>query len=137
MTRPTINRVCVECQKDFLAVAHEIKRGGGILCSRTCYYVHLKKTRPKDEKSWAWKGNKVGKEALHNWVQRHLGKPKECEHCKSTTYKKYEWANKSQEYKRELSDWIRLCSMCHSKYDYQTRIKKWKRSVKKLGWKVK
>ena len=60
---------------------------------------------------------KVGMQALHSWVKRRLGKPQKCEHCGSTTAKKYEWANKSHEYKRDLSDWIRLCTSCHRKYD--------------------
>lgn len=40
-----------------------------------------------------------------------------CEHCKSTTKKRYEWANASGDYLRNLSDWIRLCKSCHIKYD--------------------
>lgn len=131
-------KFCLICETKFNTTITEIKRGGGKLCSRSCYYIHLKNTRPREEKSWAWKGNSVGKTALHNWVERNLGKPKKCEHCGSTDKsKKFEWANKSQKYKRDLSDWMRLCTKCHSKYDYSTRIKKWKKSVQKLGWKTK
>lgn len=54
---------------------------------------------------------------LHHWVESKLGKPQSCEECGRTTSKKYEWANISQEYKRELSDWKRLCSSCHRKFD--------------------
>jgi hypothetical protein len=137
MTKPTIKRVCLECGKNFLAIAHEIKRGGGKVCSRVCYYAYQKRTRPKEDKSWNWKGSKVGKAALHNWVERQLGKPQKCDHCGTTDIlKKYEWANKSQKYKRELSDWMRLCTKCHWKYDHKIRIKKWKRSVRKIGWNV-
>jgi hypothetical protein len=84
-----------------------------------------------------WKGNKVGKTALHNWVEKQLGKPKKCEHCQSTTKSKYEWANKSQKYKRDLDDWIRLCTKCHAKYDKPTRVSKWRQAVSKNhGWNV-
>ena len=38
----TVPRVCPECGKDFMAVRTEINRGGGITCSRQCYYKRLK-----------------------------------------------------------------------------------------------
>lgn len=65
-----------------------------------------------------WKGDKVGYEALHTWVARHLGKPKHCAFCQTIKAKKFEWANISRTYKRDLSDWIRLCTKCHRLYDY-------------------
>ena len=132
----TVERKCLICNEKFKTWPTEIKRGGGILCSRSCYYIHLKNTRPKEEKSWAWKGDKVGKSALHDWIKKHLGRPDKCEHCKAINNKKFQWANKSQKYRRILSDWIRLCSTCHAKYDYKIRIRKWRKAVKKLGWKV-
>lgn len=52
---------------------------------------------------------------LHKWVRKHLGSPKQCSFCESTT--KIEWANKSREYKRDLSDWVPLCVPCHRRYD--------------------
>ena len=64
-----------------------------------------------------WKGENVGRQALHSWVKRHLGKPKKCEFCSTTTAKNYDWANKSGEYKRDFSDFLRLCRSCHKKYD--------------------
>lgn len=72
-----------------------------------------------EEKNGRWKGDKVGYDALHQWVRRHLGKPGACEHCEKTglSGKYIHWANKSHEYKRELSDWIRLCAKCHKAYD--------------------
>ena len=63
-----------------------------------------------------WRGDKVGYFALHSWVTRQLGKASKCEHCKTVNLK-YEWANKSHEYKRDLTDWISLCFSCHRKYD--------------------
>lgn len=129
-------RNCTICLKDFNTTLTEIKRGGGNCCSRYCWYKKLTRDIPKEEKSWAWKGDNVGKAALHNWVERKLGKPRLCEHCKTKKAKQFDWANKSQEYKREISDWIRLCRSCHAKYDYKTKLFKWKESIKKLGWKT-
>ena len=59
---------------------------------------------------------------LHQWVSYHLGKPMTCEFCKQDfTTHKIHWANKSHEYKREKSDWIRLCVRCHKQYDMEHR----------------
>lgn len=73
----------------------------------------------ENEKHPFWKGEKVSYGGLHYWVSRKLGKPTTCEHCGKTGLKgKFiHWANKSHQYKRELSDWIRLCAECHKKYD--------------------
>lgn len=73
----------------------------------------------KNEKHWAWKGDDVGYLGLHHWVERNLGQPDTCEHCGKTglTGHKIHWANKNHTYKRNLADWMRLCSSCHKKYD--------------------
>jgi len=71
----------------------------------------------KGEDSPNWKGVNVKYSALHIWVRKLLGTPKHCSYCESTSEKKYEWANKSHSYKRDLSDWIRLCTKCHIAYD--------------------
>lgn len=88
----------------------------GTYCSRKCYEISKKQfyTASKNHK---WKGDKVGYRALHSWVARQLGKPSRCEHCGDTSKRKYEWANKSHEYLRDVNDWIRLCIPCHKKYD--------------------
>ena len=78
-----------------------------------------------EEKHSNWKGDKVGKGGLHDWVRKHLGTPKKCEHCGLDDEKRvYHWANKSGEYKRELNDWMRLCVPCHHKYD-NIHVKLW------------
>lgn len=93
----------------------------------------LGKKRPDmtGEKHFAWKEN-PHKTSLHDWVKRYLGKPSLCEHCGTTTAKRFEWANKSQEYKRDLSDWIRLCPSCHHIYD-NTLGKAWETRRKRLA----
>lgn len=62
-----------------------------------------------------YKGDKVGYHALHRWVSNHRGKASLCIECGAT--KNVQWANKSHEYKRELDDFIELCSKCHRAYD--------------------
>src|ERR1035437_560814 len=66
-----------------------------------------------------WRGDDVGYDALHRWVSRKLGKPKYCEHCKNTRlrHRQYHWANISKTYKRDVTDWKRLCVKCHASFD--------------------
>lgn len=134
-----VERVCTECSKKFFTNNTEIKRrgGGGYTCSRDCYYNRLRKIVKTEAESPNWKGDRVGRSALHNWVEKHLGKPKKCEHCGTTKAKFFDWANISQEYRRDLKDWVRLCRKCHAKFDYNVRQPKWKKSVRKIGWKTK
>lgn len=130
-------RICVICKVGFNTNAGELKKGGGKCCSMDCRNKYLNLIIKKDSKSPNWKGSRVGKAALHNWVERKLGKLRKCEHCGTTNAKQYDWANKSQKYKRNLDDWIRLCRSCHAKYDHSIRLPKWRKAVKKLGWKIK
>jgi hypothetical protein len=79
------------------------------------------------EKSINWMGDDVGYDGVHKWVKKHLGKPTKCEHCgKSGVYiinkdgkrkLDIEWANKDHRYRRNLSDWMRLCKKCHGEHD--------------------
>lgn len=55
--------------------------------------------------------------ALHDWVYRKLGRPQKCDECGTTEYHRYEWANISGKYKRDITDWRRLCVPCHRKLD--------------------
>lgn len=73
----------------------------------------------KGDMPFNYKGDLVGYGNLHKWVGRHLGKPDRCDFCgaEGLSGKEIHWANKSHEYKRELSDWIRLCAPCHGEYD--------------------
>lgn len=122
-----VERVCFTCNKPFLTWQGEINRGAGITCSRKCYYERFRKIVKRESNSPNWKGNKVGRQALHNWVERNLGKPKKCEKCHRTDCKKYEWANISRKYMRDLKDWIRLCKRCHIIYDGSKCQKNYKR----------
>lgn len=69
------------------------------------------------EKNCNWKGDGVGYRGLHKWVEKHLGKANHCEVDKLHKSTRYHWANKSREYKRDLTDWIQLYPKCHAGFD--------------------
>ncbi len=71
------------------------------------------------EKHYNWKGIKATYRSIHEWIQKQLGTPETCEKCKKTNLKAQQihWANKSGQYKRILTDWIRLCVKCHKALD--------------------
>ena len=79
----------------------------------------IKTPQIQSEKHGNWKGKDVSYVGMHMWVARHLGKPDTCEECGKSGLKgrQIHWANKSGEYKRDLSDWLRLCAKCHMEYD--------------------
>lgn len=81
-------------------------------CSRKCT-IRVR----KGAEATNWKGDNVGYAGLHARVKIHRGRPSKCEHCGTTTAKKFEWANKSGEYKTDLLDWLRLCTKCHIAFD--------------------
>ncbi len=70
-----------------------------------------------DEKHPQWKGVDATYVAAHLWIARKLGKSKLCENCGTTDAKRFEWANISGKYLRDVSDWVRLCSICHHLID--------------------
>lgn len=101
-----------------------------VFCNSMCYHQYNKKglvTNPGrfmlgqqlGTKNPKWKGELAGYDAKHDWVRRHWGQPQICEHCTLTNLgsRKHHWANISGEYKRDRSDWLRLCAKCHYKYD--------------------
>ena len=65
----------------------------------------------------AWKGDKVGKKGVHDWLRRGWGRPNLCEHCLRTDRANYEWACKNHKYRRIRKDYLRLCRSCHRIYD--------------------
>lgn len=77
-----------------------------------------------------WKGDNVGKHAVHSWIDRWKGKPNKCENCGTEKAKKFEWANIDHKYRRVLDDYVRMCTSCHRKYDYKNHLSK--RSLNKI-----
>lgn len=71
----------------------------------------------RDENHWNWKGDKASYASIHNWVRRRGGNASMCEFCHTEDSPVYDWSNKSQEYKRDMSDWQQLCRKCHQDYD--------------------
>ena len=76
-----------------------------------------------------WKGSNVGYRSLHYWVEKHLGKPKECIICGKINKKPngrgiIQWANTNHKYNRVLTDWIQLCCKCHGLFDKTFNHKK-------------
>lgn len=65
----------------------------------------------KSENNSNWKGDKVGKAGMHNWVRRHKPKPDKCVRCLIREPK--DLANISQNYKRDIDDYEWLCRRCH------------------------
>lgn len=82
----------------------------------------------KGENSPAWKGNKVGYIALHQWIKKYKVKPERCPICKKN--KKLELSNKSGDYKRKLNDWEWICRSCHMKKD-MNKSKQWRNKISK------
>jgi hypothetical protein len=72
------------------------------------------------EKNGMWKGNKVGKNGLHRWIERRKPKPEFCEICNKR--KPYDLSNISGKYKRDINDYKWVCRSCHMKGD--GRLKK-------------
>lgn len=88
-------------------------------CTKISYNKGKKFPERSGEKHPGWKGDKAGYLAIHAWVQRRLGKPNKCVECGTATAKKFEWANISGKYKRNVKDFRRLCTSCHRKEGYQ------------------
>lgn len=117
---------CKICGKEFRAIKDFGDRKQKY-CSVECYQrewtdniqPNIKRASIKGEYNYGWKGDGVGYSGLHKWVARELGEPSKCEHCGTTEANKYEWANIDHLYKRNLNDWIRLCTKCHRKHDYE------------------
>lgn len=132
-TKPKTIRICPVCNTEFQSYPYLIKRNQGKYCSIKCSgKVNLTKIKKGQRLSPStefqkgsvpsnWKGDSVGYKCLHDWVKSRLGRPTKCEFCLTEEKRKYEWANKSGNYNRDLSDWLRLCTPCHRRYDNQRR----------------
>jgi len=121
-------RKCATCGKDFKP-KDNLKAGK--YCSHACYWADMSNRKGKETSAWK---EKVSYAGIHKWVNREFGKPKYCEFCNSVIKKKYQWANISNLYLRDINDWMRLCQECHSKWDRLAQ-KKWitQKGTKKKG----
>lgn len=117
---------CKFCNNEF--ETYMCKKNNRIYCSNECKYSQFS-IDSYGSKNHQWRGDNVGYGGLHAWVIKNLGKPSRCENVDCVYPRissrgelmlspaRYEWANKSHEYKRDISDWISLCPSCHRKYD--------------------
>lgn len=55
--------------------------------------------------------------AIHKWIVRNFGRANYCSNDECHKAKRYDWANISGEYKRDINDWRQLCRSCHTKLD--------------------
>ncbi len=83
---------------------------------------HLQKlnSNQKGENNRAWKGNKAGYYAIHAWIRNNYGSAIKCVKCYTITAKRYEWANISGKYLRDIKDFEQLCRKCHANSDIKT-----------------
>lgn len=124
--------VCLECGETYNKdIKYSLNRYKTFrFCSRNCYKKHGDKTwykkfhkGMKGKNNPGWLGDDCSYSSLHAWVHRWKKKKKFCEHCgkkggKHKTGKSIlEAANISGNYKRDLDDWIWLCTPCHMKMD--------------------
>lgn len=126
------DRKCIKCPN---LISRKSKNGICIYCSRSIRF--------KGENNPQWMGDKVSYRAIHMWMQNNFGKSNMCEgkNCKKIT-EYYEWANISGKYKRDRSDWIRLCKSCHMVMDRNKTCRKGHKRTKdntifrKNGWRI-
>ncbi len=72
--------------------------------------------------SSSWKGDKVGRAGIYNWLYSKFGKPTGCERCGTySTKTKYNWVNKDGKYRRRFTDYERLCQSCFAKKKQKQR----------------
>ena len=105
-----------DCGTERLTTSKCVKSGE----AKSCGCLRNEKTKErKGDKSPTWRGDKVGYGGIHIWVKKFLGSPTKCEHCNKDGLTRFQihWVNKSHEYKRDLTDWLRLCASCHKIYD--------------------
>jgi len=90
-------------------------------CSHKCYWKSLEgKELPWDNTGRIpWNKGKdfiiKSYSGLHQWVYRKLGKAEICTKCGTNI--NVVWANKSNEYHKDLDDWLQLCQKHHTEYD--------------------
>lgn len=83
---------------------------------------------------WAWQGDNPSYRAVHGWLVKNYGNPQLCENPRCIYPRKdkrgywmekpraYQWANISKTYKRDRSDFMRLCASCHKLYDMRGKL---------------
>jgi hypothetical protein len=143
---PKIEYECRMCSVTFEEYSSNKRK----FCSRTCSDAFsslnpnkgvFKKGHPgiRGEAHPNWLGDNVTYSAVHHWLSTNYGRPKSCETCYTEDPdKRYEWANISGDYKRDRSDYKRLCKKCHIAFD-RVPERSWETKRKNgtgSGWKM-
>lgn len=82
------------------------------------------RNQPRAEKNFQWRGDEVGYDALHDWVNRYKERTGICEECGHCPVRKdgkvgTHFANISGEYLRDVDDYVELCPSCHKRMDLE------------------
>ena len=56
---------------------------------------------------------------VHSWLVRTYGNAQYCQMDKAHKAKRFEWANVSGDYLKDINDYMQLCPSCHRKMDYK------------------
>lgn len=129
---------CCVCKNTFVKrvlLKKDDRKNAWKYCSINCYNNDLKSWRSKKHNPDISKSDFASDwyKKLHRWVQLKLGKPKECWGCGFTSEnsRQFQWANIDHQYRKKLSDWLRLCGTCHRFYDKGEKSEEWLKNVKK------
>jgi hypothetical protein len=79
--------------------------------------------RRREANHGRWKPSDLSYAGVHSWIRRELGPATHCSNDDTHESKRYEWANISGDYKRDINDYRPLCKSCHSKYDMSDNYK--------------
>ena len=92
-------------------------------------WKHMMSKPFSGDKHPQWKGDLVGYNGVHRWLNKTYGTPTYCENLKCVYPRqgakkwlekpyKFEWALlKGKKYSRDRKDYMWLCTACHRKYD--------------------
>ena len=73
------------------------------------------KNMPKGPDHKKWKGDEASYHSKHYWIYRYYGKADHCSKDPSHQSPQFVWHNISGKHRRDITDWIQLCSSCHSR----------------------
>ena len=131
--------ICGECSKEFFVHRRTAIKGFGKYCSRKC--SDKGRTGKPNKKrggfypqhrginNGMWKGDDASYVTFHTWLYREKGRASnhKCSFKSKDCLGRIEWANISREYKRDLDDWMPLCTKHHRQFDkgFNSIIEKW------------
>lgn len=103
-------------------ISKKLKKNPDLITLRKNWELLRNKTGNKHHR---WKGNKVHYSTIHRWIYRYYGKANKCENINCEVLgKRFEWALiHEKKYKKDVDNYIQLCSRCHRKYDRSKNYK--------------